>query len=68
MNQIRVKFHTTQFHTSRWNKIKTQNKADFLVSMDQMKATLPNLKWVSLVVTWFTDSTNIATANIYPAH
>jgi len=50
------------------NKNTGQNKADFLVSMDQMKATLPNLKWVSLVVTWFTDSTNIATANIYPAH
>ncbi len=50
------------------NKNTAQQGTDFTISMSQMQATLPNLKWVSLVVGWFADSVDIANANIYPAH
>jgi hypothetical protein len=43
------------------------NKADMLVALDNLKATLPNVEWVSVVLNWFSDSIDPATMNIKPA-
>jgi hypothetical protein len=42
-------------------------KADCLVALDLLKEDLPNLEWVSLVVTWFADSLDISKAKVFPA-
>jgi hypothetical protein len=41
--------------------------SDVLCSLNQMQCDLPNLEWISVVVTWFTNSTNIKDACIFPA-
>lgn len=41
--------------------------ADAVLALDKMKIELPNLKHVSVVVSWFADSVDIATCSIYPA-
>ena len=38
-----------------------------LSSLDQLQRTCKNLKWVSVVVTWFGDNMNAGLCNIYPA-
>ncbi|MGN7619072.1 MAG: baseplate megatron protein TIM-barrel domain-containing protein [Ehrlichia sp.] len=38
-----------------------------MISLDQLQETLPNIKWVSVVVNWYADSLNIKNCNIYPA-
>ncbi len=43
------------------------NKADVLVSLDQLQSQLPNLEWVSVIVNWFGDSSDIANCSISPA-
>jgi len=43
------------------------NKADVLVALDNLKATLPNVEWVSVVVNWFSDSVNPGVSVIKPA-
>lgn len=43
------------------------NKADVLVALDNLKATLPNVEWVSVVVNWFSDSVDPAVSIIKPA-
>ncbi|MBL0320065.1 MAG: glycoside hydrolase TIM-barrel-like domain-containing protein [Alphaproteobacteria bacterium] len=43
------------------------NKADVLVALDNLKATLPNVEWVSVVVNWFADSLDPAICVIKPA-
>jgi hypothetical protein len=43
------------------------NKADVLVTLDNLKATLPNVEWVSVVVNWFSDSVDPAVSIIKPA-
>ena len=42
------------------------NKADALVALDNLKATLPNVEWVSLVLNWFADSADPAVCLIKP--
>lgn len=43
------------------------NKADALVSFDQLTDSCPNLEWVAPVVTWFGNAMNIASCDIEPA-
>lgn len=43
------------------------NKADVLVSLDNLKATLPNVQWVSVIINWFSDSADPAVSIIKPA-
>ncbi len=52
---------------SKINLNNLSNKADMMVALDNLKATLPNIQWVSVVVNWFADSLNPATALIKPA-
>ncbi|ETO91141.1 MAG: hypothetical protein P857_627 [Candidatus Xenolissoclinum pacificiensis L6] len=40
---------------------------DIVVSLQQMQDTFPNIQWVSVVVSWFIDSLDVSTCNIYPA-
>ncbi|KJV68657.1 glycoside hydrolase/phage tail family protein [Candidatus Neoehrlichia procyonis] len=52
------------------NRINHNNnfgQSDALTSLDQLKEDLPNIKWVSVVVNWYTDSLDIKNCNIYPA-
>ncbi len=48
------------------NMNNSARKADALVSIDQLGATFPNLEWVSVICTWFTDSLDAATATVAP--
>ncbi len=41
-------------------------RTDFMVSLDQMAAALPNLKRVNLVVAWFGTSTDAGTCRVRP--
>ena len=41
-------------------------RTDFMVSLDQLQAQLPNVKTVNLVVSWFGDSLDAATCTIRP--
>lgn len=41
-------------------------KANSLVSLDQLKTTLPNVKWVSVVVNWFGTSLNAEQCKVLP--
>lgn len=43
-----------------------QNKANSLVSLDELKKTLPNVKWIAPVVTWFVNSLNAAETKVKP--
>lgn len=49
------------------NQNNLSNKADMLVALDNLKATLPNVEFVSVVVNWFADSLSPATLTIKPA-
>jgi hypothetical protein len=42
------------------------NKADALVSLDQLENTYKNIEWAAPVVGWFGDSLNIAKCSIRP--
>ncbi len=52
---------------SKINQNNLSNKADMLVALDNLKATLPNVEFVSVVINWFADSLNPATCVIKPA-
>ncbi len=41
-------------------------KSNALVALDQLKETLPNLEWVSVVVTWFGDDLDAGLCTIKP--
>jgi hypothetical protein len=43
-----------------------QLRADSLVALDQLQATLPNVEWISLVVCWFATSTDAGDCVIVP--
>ena len=49
------------------NANNNSNKADVLVSLDQLQSQLPNLEWVSVIVNWFGDSMDISNCSIFPA-
>lgn len=42
------------------------NKADSLVALDNLKATLPNVEYVSVILNWFADSADPAVCLIKP--
>jgi hypothetical protein len=43
-----------------------EGKADAVLAIDQLVKNLPNLQWVSVVITWFATSTNAGTCTIIP--
>ena len=43
-----------------------EGRADALLAIDQMVKNLPNLQWVSVVITWFATSTNAGSCTIIP--
>lgn len=49
------------------NQNNLSNKADVLVALDNLKSTLPNVEWVSVIINWFADSVDPATMAIKPA-
>jgi hypothetical protein len=56
--------------TYKTSKINSNNKAgvsDSVYSFDYLKEICPNVEWVSPVVSWFADSTDIKDCSIYPA-
>ncbi len=48
------------------NQNNLSNKADALVALDNLKATLPNVEWVSVVINWFGDTLDPGTMVIKP--
>nr|WP_253308594.1 glycoside hydrolase TIM-barrel-like domain-containing protein [Rickettsia endosymbiont of Ceutorhynchus assimilis] len=42
------------------------DKANMLLSIEQMAKTLPNLEWVAVVVTWFATSSNAGNCRVVP--
>ncbi|MGL9702844.1 MAG: glycoside hydrolase/phage tail family protein [Wolbachia sp.] len=42
-------------------------KSDAMLSLDQLKESLPNVEWASVVVNWFMNNLNIKDCKIYPA-
>ncbi len=53
--------------TTKLNLNNLNSKADVLVALDNLKATLPNVEWVSVVLNWFSDSVDPAVSVIKPA-
>ncbi|AHX03887.1 GTA TIM-barrel-like domain protein [Ehrlichia chaffeensis str. Heartland] len=49
------------------NNHSRHQKADALISLDQLQESLPNVQWISVIVNWYTDSLNIKDCHIYPA-
>ncbi len=43
-----------------------EGKADVVLAIDQMLKVLPNLKWVSIVVTWFANNSDASKCEIIP--
>ncbi len=52
--------------TVKLNQNNLSNKADLLAALDNLKATLPNVEWVSVVVNWFANSVDPALCVIRP--
>ena len=42
------------------------DKADAVVSLNQLKSTLPNVKWVSPVVNWYATNLNAGICKVLP--
>ena len=51
---------------TRINQTNNDNKANALVALDQLQNTLPNLEWVSVVVTWFGNDLDAGVCTIKP--
>ena len=52
---------------TKLNQNNLSAKADVLVAIDDLKTTLKNIEWVSVIINWFADSKNPAVAVIKPA-
>lgn len=50
----------------RLNQNNNSNKADCLVSLDQLQSDLPNCEWIAPVISWFGDSLDISSCEIKP--
>jgi hypothetical protein len=48
------------------NQHNGHNKANAVLALDQLKTTLPNIKQIALVTTWFATSLNAGDASILP--
>ena len=55
-----------QGNRTRINQNNRQDKADALVSLDQLQVTCPNVNWVSVVVAWFGTDLDAGTCTILP--
>ncbi|WP_339045607.1 glycoside hydrolase TIM-barrel-like domain-containing protein [Candidatus Mesenet endosymbiont of Agriotes lineatus] len=51
----------------RVNHHNYSSETDFMLSLKQLRMTLPNVEWVSVVVNWFASSLDIKDCKIYPA-
>ncbi|WP_298326814.1 glycoside hydrolase/phage tail family protein [Asticcacaulis sp.] len=52
---------------ARWETLNTADgRPDFLVSLDQLEAHLPNVKRVNLVISWFGDSLEAGACRLRP--
>jgi hypothetical protein len=51
----------------RINNNTPYNKADVLLALDDLQKTFPNLEYISIICTWFGNSLDVASCNIYPA-
>lgn len=60
------KFGNFNIHKTRINQNNRENKADCLVSLDQLQDACPNLEWVAPVVSWYTSSIDAGSCNILP--
>ena len=54
------------FRTAAENVNNREGRADLLVSLDQLQAQLPNLKRVTLVVSWFGDDLRCGSCRVRP--
>lgn len=52
---------------TKLNQNNLSSKADTLVALDNLEATLPNIEWVSVVVNWFGDTLDPSVMVIKPA-
>jgi hypothetical protein len=60
------KYGEFNLQKTKINQNNRNNKADSLVSLDQLANTCPNLQWVAPVVAWFANSIEAANCNILP--
>jgi hypothetical protein len=52
---------------ARWETLNTADgRPDFLVSLDQLEAHLPNVKRVNLIISWFGDSLEAGVCRLRP--
>ena len=49
------------------NQNSYEGEADAIVSLNNLQSSLPNIQWVSVVISWFCDSLDASSCNIYPA-
>ena len=49
------------------NNTDSSNLSDAIISLNQMRDSLPNIQYISVVVAWFADDLNIGKCKIYPA-
>lgn len=49
------------------NQNNRTNQCDAKLAISQLKNTLPNINWVSVIVSWFADSIDAGTCSIAPA-
>jgi len=49
------------------NMHNNHGKSNAIVSLDNLQSTIPNIKWTSIVISWFGDNLNASHCNIYPA-
>jgi len=49
------------------NSHNPQGVTNAVYALDQLQEMCPNIEWVSIVVSWFADSLDAATCDIYPA-
>ena len=50
------------------NQNNNEGKSDFELSIDHLKRDMPNVQWVSIVFTWFTNSLDLSSTEVYPAY
>lgn len=50
----------------RMNHHNYSSETDFMLSLKQLKTSLPNIEWVSVVVNWFANSLDIKDCKVYP--
>lgn len=55
-----------EMNPQKINMNNSQNKANVIIALDQMQNNLPNIKWVSIVLTWFATSSNADDSIIIP--